>query len=61
MSSWLAALKEWNAKQGGRWRIPKKGSAEYEEVRAIMSKSAPAKKEAAPRTRRRRASSASVL
>jgi hypothetical protein len=33
---WLEALKQWNEKQGGRWTIPKKGSPEYDEVRALQ-------------------------
>ena len=34
---WNEALREWNAARGG-WRIPKKGTAEYEEVMAILNK-----------------------
>lgn len=33
---WIEALKEWNSKNGGKYTIPRKGSAEYEEVRALM-------------------------
>lgn len=33
---WLEALKEWNSKHGGKYTIPRKGSAEYEQVRALM-------------------------
>lgn len=36
MASWVAALKEWNARKGGCWCIPRKGTAEYEEVKAIQ-------------------------
>jgi hypothetical protein len=38
MTAWLEALKAWNAKKGGSWRIPKKGSKEYEQVRKMMGK-----------------------
>jgi len=36
MATWIEALKAWNAKKGGKYMIPKKGSAEYDEVRALM-------------------------
>lgn len=36
--NWLQALKAWNAKKGGRYTIPKKGTKEYNEVRAMMGK-----------------------
>lgn len=36
MASWLAALKEWNTRKGGCWCIPRKGTAEYEQVKEIM-------------------------
>lgn len=39
---WVEALKVWNGKKGGTWCIPRKGSAEYDEVRAIMDRSKPA-------------------
>ena len=29
-------LKEWNKKKGGKYVIPKKGSKEYNEVKALM-------------------------
>jgi hypothetical protein len=32
----MSALKAWNDKHGGKYRIPKKGTAEYNEVRALM-------------------------
>jgi len=32
---WVDALKEWN-KGSGKWCIPRKGSAEYDAVKAIM-------------------------
>ena len=35
--NWLEALKVWNARRGGKYTIPKKGTPEYEEVRSIMS------------------------
>ena len=34
--SWMEALKAWNKKQGGKYSIPKKGSAGYNEVKAMM-------------------------
>lgn len=36
MTAWMDALKEWNAKKGGKWSIPKKGSAEYDAVKKLM-------------------------
>jgi hypothetical protein len=37
MSSWLEAVKEWNARYNkGRYCIPKKGTAEYDAVRRIQ-------------------------
>jgi hypothetical protein len=37
MKTWLEALKEWNAKKGGSaWCIPKAGTKEYEQIRAMM-------------------------
>lgn len=33
---WVEALKEWNSKRGGKYFIPKKDSAEYLEVKALM-------------------------
>jgi hypothetical protein len=35
-NSWMVALKKWNDMQEGKYRIPKKGSKEYDEVRAMM-------------------------
>ena len=36
-NTWVQALKGWNAKKGGgTWCIPKKGSAEHAQVRAMM-------------------------
>jgi len=34
--NWLGALKEWN-KGNAKYTIPKKGSKEYLEVKALMS------------------------
>lgn len=34
--SWIQALKKWNASKGGKYEIPKKGSKEYNEVKALM-------------------------
>jgi len=36
-SAWMQALKQWNASRG-TYGIPKKGSKEYEEVKAIEAK-----------------------
>ena len=33
---WIEALKEYNAKHGGKYTIPRKGTAEYDAVRALM-------------------------
>ena len=38
---WLDALKQWNASHGGRYTIPKKGSEEYNAVRALQGVSSP--------------------
>jgi len=39
MNLWLEAVKEWNAtKNKGTYKIPKKDTAEYKQVKAIMSK-----------------------
>jgi hypothetical protein len=36
---WLEALKEWNAKMNkGVWKIPKKGTKEYDQVKKLMNK-----------------------
>jgi hypothetical protein len=37
---WIEALKEYNAKHGGKYVIPRKGTAEYDAVRALMGSSA---------------------
>ena len=34
--SWMEALKAWNKKKGGKYSIPKKGSKDYNEVKAMM-------------------------
>jgi len=36
MPSWLESLKAWNAKKGGKYLIPKKGTPEYDAVREMM-------------------------
>ncbi len=36
MPSWIEALKIWNKQKGGKYVIPKKGTPEYEQVRAVM-------------------------
>ena len=38
---WIDALKVWNKGKGGSWCIPKKGSADYDAVRAIMERAKP--------------------
>lgn len=38
---WLDALKAWNEQHGGRWTIPKKGSPEYDAVRALQGAATP--------------------
>jgi hypothetical protein len=38
---WFTALKTYNDQKGGSWCVPKKGSAEYEKVKSLMT---PAKK-----------------
>jgi hypothetical protein len=34
--SWMEALKAWNKKSGGKYMIPKKGTSEYNEIKAMM-------------------------
>jgi hypothetical protein len=34
---WVEALKVWNKSKGGKWSIPKKGTKQYDEVRALMA------------------------
>lgn len=36
MKAFQAALMEWNKKKGGKFIIPKKGSAEYDEVKSLL-------------------------
>tara|TARA_R110000744_G_scaffold45507_1_gene100995 strand:+ start:815 stop:952 length:138 start_codon:yes stop_codon:yes gene_type:complete len=36
VKTWFEALKEWNKKKGGKYVIPKKGSKEYNEIKALM-------------------------
>lgn len=38
MNHWIHALKVWNAKKGGKYVVPKKGTAEYNEVKKIQEK-----------------------
>lgn len=62
-SSWITALKEWNAGKGGSWCVPKKGTTDYDAVRKLMppkklkgaaaAVAAPAKMEVAPIKKRR--------
>jgi len=42
--NWIQALKQWNTSKGGAWCVPKKGTTDYDEVRAIMSGTTPAGK-----------------
>ena len=47
-NKWLSALKTWNSSRnaGSMWCMPKKGSKEYDEVKAIMEgKEAPKKQD----------------
>jgi len=39
--TWVEALKAWNAKHGGKYTIPRKGTKEHAEVMAIMHGGAP--------------------
>lgn len=34
--NWLQACKEWNRRKGGKYEVPKKGTAGYKEVRKLM-------------------------
>jgi len=36
--SWVEALKKWNKQKGGKYKIPKKNSKEYNEVKKLMNK-----------------------
>tara|TARA_A100000171_G_scaffold17367_1_gene15836 strand:- start:761 stop:874 length:114 start_codon:yes stop_codon:yes gene_type:complete len=36
--SWIEALKKYNKQKGGKYKIPKKGTAEYNEVKKLMNK-----------------------
>jgi len=54
MLTWIEALKKYNAKKGGHYVIPKKGTPEHAEVKAMMGKkeeSVPKKMEPANPTR----------
>jgi hypothetical protein len=37
---WVEAVKAWNAKHGGKYHIPRKGTAEHAEVMAMMGSGA---------------------
>jgi hypothetical protein len=37
MNTWLMALKHWNSMKGGPYKVPKKGTKEYNEVKAVQS------------------------
>jgi|TARA_R110000850_G_scaffold146406_3_gene268559 hypothetical protein len=32
----MEALKAWNKKKGGKYKIPKKGTADYNEIKKMM-------------------------
>ncbi len=36
VKTWFEALKQWNKAKGGKYLIPKKGTKEYNEIRALM-------------------------
>lgn len=36
-NSWIMALKHWNSMKGGKYVVPKKGTKEYAEVKAVQS------------------------
>jgi len=36
MTTWIEALKAWNAKKGGKYMIPRKDTEEYNQVRKLM-------------------------
>ena len=38
MTTWFDALKTWNESREGKWKIPKKGTSEHAEVKALMTK-----------------------
>lgn len=38
--NWIQALKAWNAKHGGKYTIPRKGTKEHAEVVRLMHKTA---------------------
>lgn len=41
-NKWIIALKQWNTEKGGPYCVPRKGSADYDAVKALMSGPAPA-------------------
>jgi len=36
-NSWIMALKHWNSMNGGKYQVPKKGTKQYEEVKAVQN------------------------
>jgi len=48
MTTWIEALKKWNAGKPA-WCIPRKGSKEYDEVKAIMARKFKFTKKPAPK------------
>lgn len=62
-STWMVALKAWNAQQPGAWCVPKKDTPEYNQVRALMAAAAPkdapkAAPKAAPKPRAKKPAAA---
>ena len=50
--NWIQALKKWNTETNtGKWKIPKKGSTEYNQVKSLMGPSA--KKETTTKPKRK--------
>ena len=35
--TWIQALKKWNAENSGTWCVPRKGSNEHAQVKALMA------------------------
>ena len=52
--NWIQALKHWNSKKGGKYVIPRKGTAEYNEVKALMSSPSKAAKSKAKPVKKRK-------
>lgn len=52
---WMQALKQWNSAKGGSWCVPRKGTAEHAEVKAIMASDKPASEPVKKVIRRKKA------